>query len=356
MSEITEKLMEIRNRTLAANKEENKPEAQQAVPEEQPDKEPEAQTEAPTEPNEAKVEPKAAETAGWDDTETKTEPPVKLDWVSDLGLGESADEVKTKVSELKSKLKQLEEKPLEGINEELREVIEVAKTGDWKDYLASQLIDYTKLDPIEEFERDFINRNQNNPKYFTDGKYDHQKLVEAIDAMPEPMRELLGSQLIQAESQLAEQRRAAIKAKAESRKTEAEKSLAQSTKQLAEILPLETYGIKFEPKHSSALYDGIANSKLTKKHLGGTFDDAIRAGFDMKTLTRTIALAEYGEKMIAYKAKNSEVKAKKDLLTSVQNVQLNPTGTNPAPEDPEQKVQTPKEKLEKYYASIRKGL
>lgn len=358
MSEITEKLLEIRNKTLAANKVE--PEAQ-AVPE--PDNgEPQAQTEASTEQNETKVEPEAETRveASWDDTPETKEPTaeIKLDWVSDLGLGEikSADEVKTKVSELKAKLKEFEEKPLSGVPDDFKEMIEVAKTGDWKDYLASQLIDYSKLNPIEEFERDFFKRAEQNQKYYTDGKFDEQKVYAEIDTMPEAVRELYGSQLIQAEAQIAERQRAAIKAKAEAKRTEAEKSLAQSTKSLSEILPLDTYGIKFEQKHSSAIYDGVTSSKLTKKHLGGTFEDVVRAGFDMKTLTRTIALAEYGEKMISYKAKNSEVKAKKDILTQTQNIQLNPTTTSPNPEDPGQKVQTPKEKLEKYYSSIRRGL
>lgn len=330
------------------------------------------QTEATTEqkvaePNDGEqieVKDEPVEIKGWDDDEAIVEPSseTKLDeWVSDLGLGEvkSKDEIKTKVSELKTKLKELEEKPLEGLNDELREVIKVAKTGGWeeaKQLLATQLIDYSKLDPLAEFERDFINRNQNNPKYFTDGKYDHQKVLDTIDSLPEVTRELYGSQIIQAEAELAERQRAAIKAKAEQRKTEAEKSLAQSTKSLGEILPLDTYGIKFEQKHSSSLYEGIASSKLTKKHLGGTFEDAIKSGFDMKSLVRTIALAEYGEKMISYKAKNSEVKAKKDVLQKTQNVQLNTTSTAPAPEDAEKKIKAAPELLRDFLTRSKKGL
>src|SRR3546814_9881138 len=53
----------------------------------------------------------------------------------------------------------------------------------------------------------------------------------------------------------------------------ADKTLASATKSLGELLPLETYGIKFEPKHSSEIYNGIVTSKLTKKHLGLSYED-----------------------------------------------------------------------------------
>ena len=76
----------------------------------------------------------------------------------------------------------------------------------------------------------------------------------------------------------------------------------------------------------------------------------------MKSLVRTIALAEYGEKMISYKAKNSEVKAKKDVLQKTQNVQLNTTSTAPAPEDQEKKVLSPVDKMKELIQSQRKGL
>lgn len=358
--------MAIRNKsTEQAPKLETKEtiEPDTAVPEE-------VQTEATTDEKvaEATEEVEAPETeapeevaeVGWDEPEAEVEAPSSPDdfsWVSDLiGEVKTKDEVKAKISEYKSKLKEYEENPIAGVPEEFSEVIKVAKTGDWKDYLASQIIDYTQLDPVEEFERDFIQRAQNNPKYFTDGKYDHQKVVDTIDSLPEATRELHGAQILQAKSELQERQRAAIKAKAEAKRTEAEKSLAQSTKSLAEILPLEQYGIKFDQKHSSEIYEGIVNSKLTKKHLGMSYDDLVRSGADMKAVTRSITLAEKGEKMISYKSKASETKAKKEVLKSTQNIQLNTAGTNPTPEDPEVKIKSPAEKLRELRASQQKGL
>ena len=362
---VAEQLLAIRNQTMEATKPQ---ESSTAAPETVQENTTETveQTEATTEQKVANDGPdKEVETEnveapkGWDDEpETKVETTSEdFSWVSDLvGEVKTKDELKSKISEYKSKLKEFETQPLAGIPDEFKEIIDVAKTGDWKDYLASQLIDYDKLDPLDEFERDFINRAQNNPKYFTDGKYDHQKTLDAIDALPEPLRELEGSRIIGAEKQLAERQRVAIKAKAEAKLNEAEKSLAQSTNKLGEILPLETYGIKFEQRHSSEIYEGIVNSKLTKKHLGVSYDDLVRSGADMKAITRTITLAEKGEKMIAFKADNKATETKKEILKKVQNVQLNTSGTNPNPEDPGQKVKSPAELLREYITQSKKGL
>jgi len=333
---------------------EQQPEATPETVAEPNDEQPEPQQEEPKQEEAPEEEPEAS----WDDEPVETKVEEDYSWVSDL-IGEeikTKDEAKAKVTELKTKLKELSDKPLEGLPDELKEVIEVAKTGDWKDYLASQLIDYDKLNPLEEFERDFFKRAQNNPKYFTEGQFDPQKVHDAIDAIPDVQRELWGQQIIDAEKQLAERQRVALKAKAEEKRTAAEKSLAQSAKQLSEILPLESYGIKFEPRHTTEIYDGIVSSKLTKKHLGVTYDDLVRSGANMRAITRTITLAEKGEKMIAHKSKSSEVKAKKELLTKTQNIQLNSSGADLKPETPEEKPKTAVDILKEHYAQNRKGL
>src|SRR5690606_11726880 len=161
---------------------EQQPEATPETVAEPNDEQPEPQQEEPKQ-EEAPEEPEAS----WDDEPVETKVEEDYSWVSDL-IGEeikTKEEAKAKVTELKTKLKKLSDKPLEGLPDELKEVIEVAKTGDWKDYLASQLIDYDKLNPLEEFERDFFKRAQNNPKYFTDGQFDPQKVHDAIDAIPD---------------------------------------------------------------------------------------------------------------------------------------------------------------------------
>lgn len=357
MSEIEEKILAIRNKSLEQTKIDPQPPteapAAEAVPAtEEPAKEVEPIVETP--PTEEVV-------TGWDDTpEVEVSASPQIDY-SELGSALSLDGVKSKedfiakASELKSKLKEYEEAPLSGVPEDLRDVIKVAKTGDWREMLASEIIDYTKLDPVQEFERDFIARAQNNPKYFTDGKFDPQKVNDALDAMPEASREYHGTQLLEQKMIQQRMRRDQIKAQAEQKRAEAEKSLANATSKLGDILPLETYGIKFEPEHSSEIYNGILNSKLTKKHLGLSYEDLVRSGADMRNITRTITLAEKGEKMIAFKSDKSKVDGKKEVLKTIQNVQLNPTGSSINPETPDEKPKSPVDKMKEYLASQRQG-
>jgi hypothetical protein len=359
MSEVTDKLLAIRQKSLPPQEP-----VVEAAPETPPVQQPVVENKVITEVKVTEppvVEQTPAPETSWDDTpEVKAVTP-QFDissLVSDLEIGEikSKDDLKTWVTQTKSKLKEYEEKPLAGLPDEFKEVIEVAKTGDWKDYLASQLIDYSKLDPIEEFENDYIRRAQANPKFFTDGKYDHAKVEQALDDMPEATRELYGQQMLQAKAHQQAQYRAGVEAKAKAREAEAESNLISATKNLQEILPLEKYAIKFEPKHSTEIYNGIANSSLTKKHLGASYHDLVRMGADMKAVVRTITLAEKGEKMIAYKAANSKTEVKKEILANTQNVQLNSSSSHLNPDNPETKVVTPVDKLKEHFTSQKKGL
>lgn len=370
MESLEEKILAIRNKNKPAETTETTPveqpvETQEAVPtDETPQEEQKAEiVETPaTESPEPEKEVEEVQ-ASWDDTpeeEVNTSTPQidysELGSALELGDIKTKEDLITKVSEYKSKLKALEEKPLEGINEELREVIEVAKTGDWKEYLASQIIDFSQLDPVLEFEDDFRARASRDARFFTDGKPDPQKIQEALDTYPEVQRAYEGQKILEYKALNQQRQREAIKAKAQAKRQEADKNLATATKNLGELLPLETYGIKFEPKHSAEIYNGITNSKLTKKHLGLSYEDLIRSGADMKSVARSITLAEKGEKMIAHKAGKSKVEAKKELLKTVQNVQLNPPGTNISPDSPETQVMSPAEKLRQFRLASQKGL
>ena len=247
------------------------------------------------------------------------------DWVSDLGLGEikSKEEFKTKVSEYQAKLKEYEEKPLAGIPDDFKEVIEVAKTGDWREYLSSQVVDYSKFNPLDEFENQFYTDAVKNPKFFTDGKFNQELADQALDAIPEYLQEQYGKDILYRKQQEQERIKFQQKQRAEHRRVEAGKQLSEAAKNLQELLPFENYGIKFGPNHSSQIFEGISNSKLTKKHLGTDYDTLVRSGFDMKAVARTVAAAEYAEKMIKFKADNSKSAAKKELLNATQNAQIN---------------------------------
>jgi hypothetical protein len=323
----------------------------------------EAPTEQPKEePTEKPVEVIQQESS-WDADETQTtvETPKydfsKIGSALDLKEIKGEDEIVAKVSELKTKIKEYEEKPLTGIPDDFKEVLEVTKSGgNWKDYLASQIVDYTKVDPIQLFEDSFFQDAVKNPKYFTDGKFDQAKAEEAVDLIPESLREMYGKQIAHGKIQEQRQRQLEIKAKAEARLASAEKSLSTATKNLNELLPVESYGIKFEPKHSSEIYQGIANSKLTKELLGVSYEDLVKSGADMKAVAKTIAAAKYMEKMLKYKSQTSKAEAKKEVLDKIQNPQIRSTGSNVQPESETKRELTPAEKLAIHYKNQHKGL
>jgi hypothetical protein len=332
------------------------PQGEEVVPKETP------QTDEPKAVEVEKPEPVEA-SKSWDDDDTpEVKPePSKIDYSklgSALELGEVKDESDfiTKASKLKSDLKELQEKPFSGIPEEFKEVIEVAKTGDWKDYLATQIIDYTKLDPIEEFEQEFIAKATQNQRYFTDGKFDQQKVDDALDAIADPIKEMQGSQILQDKAYQQARQREQLKTKALEKRESAEKSLTQATRDLNDLLPFKDHGIKFEPKHSTEIHQGISNSSLTKEYLGVNFEDLVRSGADMKVVAKTIATAKYAQKMLKFKSNASKVEAKKEILAATQNAQIKTPGSTINPSDPEKEIKSSATLMKEFLASQRRGL
>ncbi len=348
----------------------NSVEGQTAVPKptEEPIK-PEA-VEAPKEP-EPKVEEKQPEveqtpvsTKAWDEdeeTQVSTTPTSVFDFKklgSALDLGEIKDEneLVTKVSELKSLKKQLEENQYHGIPEEFKEVLEVTKkSGDWKAFLAEQLADYTKANPLDLYEESYFQAAAQLPEFKNpDGTINEKAIYESIDAIPAPQRMFEGNRI---KSQLLanqQARKSQLAYQAQEKVAQADKNLNQATKSLNDLLPFENYGIKFEPKHSAEIYEGLTSSKLTKKHLGVSYDDLVRSGADMKAVTRTVAAAEYAEKMVKFKAQNSKAEAKREILAKTQNAQIQTPGSIVQPENPEQKVLSPAERMKSYLESLKK--
>lgn len=303
--------------------------AEEVQKEQEPEKKEEVVEETPT-------------PTSWDDDETEvvtSKEPVKPDYKKigsalDLEDGDE-DKIVAKVSELKSKLKQLEEAPIEAIPDDFKEIVKAAKAGeDWKGLLSEMVVDFTKVDPYALVEDDFMRAAPKNPKFYVDGKFNAELAEQAFEEIPDAVKWDRGLQIQQALHNQQRSKIAEAVQRAESRRVAAETTLATATKDLSQILPVETHGIQFEPKHSAQLYQGISNSNLTKKHLGITFDDLVRSGADMKQVTRTVALAEYGEKMLKYKSQNAEVKTKKEILAKTQNAQIKPSSTvvNPEPE------------------------
>ena len=205
------------------------------------------------------------------------------------------------------------------------------------------------------FEDDFIKRAETNPKFFTDGKFDMNKVEEVLDAMPEAVREMYGRQMAQAKAQEQRTRQLQLKAQAEAKLKHAEKSLGEATRNLNELLPFENYGIKFDPKHSSEIYNGITSSKLTKELLGVSYEDLVKSGADMKVVAKTIAAAKYAEKMIKFKSQNAKVEGKKEVLDKIRNPQIKSSGSVVQPESETKKEMSAAEKLAYHLKNVKKN-
>jgi hypothetical protein len=364
-NELEAKILAIRQKNLPTQVE-NAPQEIASVSDtitEEPAKA--APVEVPKEQPEPQVTEPEVVSVNWDDS-TEEEPikptTTEIDF-SHLGSALELGEVKTqeefiaKTSELKSKLKKLEDDAYSGLDDEFKEVIKATKSGvNWRDTVAELLVDYSKLDPVQLYEDEFLRDAVRNPKYQTEGRYDEGKALAALDLIPDAFREQMGKQLQNNFTHNQRLKQQELRQKAEAKAALAEKALAQAANNLSELLPLDTYGIKFEQKHSAEIYQGITSSKLTKKHLGMSYQDLINSGADMKAVVRSITLAEKGEKMIKFKADNSKNQAKAEILKKTQNVQLNTSGQRVSPEEPEKQVVGTAEKLKAHLASQKKGL
>lgn len=327
------------------------------------------QSEVKPEPTVTTPEPEVvnAEQVSWDATPTETPAETtqspfdfkKL--VSDLEFGEITDEagLKAKVSEMRTKLKQLEENPLSGVPEEFRDVLKVTKAGeDWRSHLAESVVDYTKADPLKLYEEQYLQHALKLQKFRNaDNTVNEDALWEEYDKIPEMQKVLEGTRIQQSLVANQQSKKASLLRQAEEKINKSNQDLASSAKNLNELLPFTNYGIKFEPKHSDHIYKGISNSTLTKKHLGVSYEDLVRSGADMKAVTKSIAAAEYSEQMLKYKSSNVAVQTKKELLNKIQNVNLNPTTTTVQPDEVEKKKLSPAEILAAHYKNInRSGL
>lgn len=371
LAELNRKRQEERDRLQNVLNEQKAPEVQQNTsqttgqPVVEPPK-PEAVLPTPGDPPPAPVEEKKEEpplTApvaeeplkAWDETPVAIDAPPesKFDFKkfgSALGL-EVKDETELvqTVTERFAKVSQLEtekETILQGVPENLKEAIEVAKKGgDWQS-LVSSSIDVNALNALEVFDREYERRNIHRFKK-PDGSVDVEAFNAELDAIPEALARFEGDAIIQRIAQAQQAKKLAILQQAEHQQMAFRSKLSEAVKDVSKILPKESFGITFEPKHSEFLYAGISNNTLIKKHLGDIPPEIV-AKIDPTKLIKAIALSEYGDKIAKFQYSQGQVAAKKELLSKVQNVSI-PTGSLPAP--PEQtEAEKPKTSVEKLKA------
>lgn len=318
---------------------------------------PEAAIETPKEQPEVTPEPEKVIEKPWDadDSEpvAETITPIsyeKLGSALKLEGVKSESDIVAKFNEIQTKLQTLETTKaatLEGVPDDLKEVLDLAKNGgDWKSYMGASSVNWNDYKPAEVFEHEFSKLPQfTNP----DGSFNETAYNDAVDAISEGQKLYEGNRIIQQkinEQQQFKQRQIQV---AQQRKEEKDRELVKATMNLSEMLPFNKFGIKFDAKHSDYLFKGISTGQLLNKHFLNESGD-----YDMSKITKTIALAEYGEKMVKFQAEKSKTAAKKEILQQTQNIQLEPPTRSVVPDEGSEKFMSAPEKMKKYLEAQRR--
>lgn len=301
------------------------------------------------EPAAAPIEPapteEPVELASWDSETTipATQDSTKVLDIAKLSSALNLGEVKDEQDFIARVGEQLKQARKTIQDDELRTLVELAEQGaDWRSLIT---VDYSKEDPVKIFERELAQ----DPRFKNaDGSFNEALFLEELDTIPETLRRYQGNQILGALSQRQAQLRQTLQYQAEQRRERFDNQLREVSLNLNRILPFEQYGIKFEPKHSEHLYRGISDGSLLKKHFlneQGQYDAA-------KTL-RTIAAAEYVDKMVQYRAGKAAVDTKRDILNRTQNPVTQTPATPAPPAEPEQpKVLSAPEKVKAWQERI----
>jgi hypothetical protein len=256
----------------------------------------------------------------------------------------SEEELVTKVTEQLTKLKELESLSLDGIPDQLKQAVEIAKKGgDWLAFAGANSLDAKNIDAVELFERQYEKENAarfKNP----DGTIDYAKLDEEIDSISPGMKQMQGQMLKNQIVQRQQQQQNAILAQVAQQQEKFQKNLGEAAKDLASLLPKEVFGITIEPKHSSYFYEGITNGSLIKKHLGA-IDPAVLLKLDSKKLMKTLAIAELGENISKHQFSQGKAVGKREVLGVAQNVNLSGPSYVPQPNTTTENTQTSADRL-----------
>lgn len=238
------------------------------------------------------------------------------------------------VSEKLTKLTELEKLSLDGVPDELKQAIEVAKKGgDWLEYTRATSFDATTLKPEELFDHEYERANIARFKR-PDGTVDVEALDQELDAIPAGLKLMEGNRLKAALVQQQQFKKAQVLAQTTAQQEAFQKSIAAAAQELSKLVPQDQFGVVIEPKHSAYFYQGVADGSLIKKHLGN-IDPTLLAKLDGKKLMKTLVIAELGEKISTLRYKQGETAGKKSLLKDVTNPQVQGPSYSPRAEQPE---------------------
>lgn len=227
----------------------------------------------------------------------------------ELGKSTGLGEIKTK-DELVSKVKELQTKALDGVPDNLKKAIELAKQGgDYLSYLKVSQVDYNAYDPVELFKTDLYNRVKTLNPQATKEELE-TRFQDALGTYA-PIQQLIEGQKIQ-KSYSDVQRQEALRLEQESlqRKSQADTRVKESIDKLDDV-----NGFKVKPHHKAAMYEYITSGQLQK-------DLFSESGYNYEALVEIAFQRKYGKKANEFLWNKAKTASKKEIVQELTNPQI----------------------------------
>jgi hypothetical protein len=241
---------------------------------------------------------------------------------SELGKSIGLGEIKDK-DELVTKIKSLETKALDGVPDNLKKALELAKQGgDYLSYLGVSQVDYSSVDPVELFKNDLFARIKSmNPQATKQELED--RYTEALGAYA-PIQQLVEGQKLQ-KSYTDYQKSEAIRIEQEARqrKATADAKVKESIDRLEEI-----NGFKLKPNHKAQMYDYITSGQLQK-------DLFSQDGYNYEALVDIAFQRKFGKKATEFLWNKAKTTTKKEIVKELTNPQIEKPVEKPSVENTE---------------------
>lgn len=229
-----------------------------------------------------------------------------------IGLGEIKDR-----EELVTRIKSLETKALEGVPDNLKKALELAKQGgDYLSFLGVSQVDYSAVDPTELFKTDLFNRvKQLNPQASKQELED--RYAEALGSYA-PIQQLVEGQKLQRgymDWQKSEANR--IEQESRQRKVTADAKVKESIDRLEEV-----NGFKLKSSHKAKMYDYITSGQFQK-------DLFSQEGYNYEAIVEIAFHRNYGKKANEFLWNKAKTTSKKELVKELTNPQIEKPAERP---------------------------
>jgi len=264
----------------------------------------------------------------WDSTSSDVIPETKEldeDW-KELGKAlnipfERKDHVVAEIKRLADE-KQIMEKELNTLkstdpyaSDDFKKANEIAKLGgDWKEYLDIASTDYGQYTDDDLVRADIA-------KYFPQTPEGEEEMESYLQNMSSFDKRVQGSKIREALKQDQEFQKIQKEKEVIERKREADTMLRKTLDGTNEIA-----GLKLKPNHRKEVYDDISSGQLMNKLF---YDD--RGQLDYNKMVKNAFVLKNFDKIVSYYQTKSKNEGKKDVINSINNVDLHSSSKIPSP-------------------------